>query len=69
MITFRDGHTGRRAGPVGSPDVWEVAMWVEDVNGGTDPVAVLTEESALIRAQIEATLRYRVTSGRRPRDG
>ena len=59
MITFRDGPTGRRAGLVGGPDVWEVAMWVEDLAGETDPLAVLTEESAVTRPQIEAALRYR----------
>jgi hypothetical protein len=31
LITFRDGPTGRRAGLVGGPDVWEVSMWVEDL--------------------------------------
>ena len=31
LITFRDGPTGRRAGLIGGPDVWEVAMWVEDL--------------------------------------
>jgi len=59
LITFRDGPTGRRAGLVGGPDVWEVAMWVEDLSGEVDPVAVLIEESVLGRAQIDAALRYR----------
>ena len=31
LITFRDGPTGRRAGLVGGPDVWEVVMWLEDL--------------------------------------
>ena len=30
MITFRDGPTGRRAGLISGPDVWEVAMWLDD---------------------------------------
>jgi hypothetical protein len=59
LITFRDGPTGRRAGLVGGPDVWEVAMWVEDLTAEPDPVATLAEESLLTRAQIEAALRYR----------
>lgn len=59
FITFRDGPTGRRAGLVGGPDVWEIAMWVEDLSGEADPVAALVEESVLTRAQIEAALRYR----------
>jgi hypothetical protein len=59
LITFRDGPTGRRAGLVGGPDVWEVAMWVEDLAAESDPVAALADESALARAQIDAALRYR----------
>jgi len=41
LITFRDGPTGRRAGLVGGADVWEVVMWVEELSGERDPVAVL----------------------------
>jgi hypothetical protein len=59
LITFRDGPTGRRAGLVGGPDVWEVVMWVEELAGEMDPVAVMAEESTLSRAQIDAALRYR----------
>ncbi|MBO0692049.1 MAG: hypothetical protein J2P58_04035 [Acidimicrobiaceae bacterium] len=59
LITFRDGATGRRAGLVGGPDVWEVVMWVEDLAGERDPAAVLVEESILSRPQIDAALRYR----------
>ena len=59
LITFRDGPTGWRAGLVGGPDAWEVAMWLEDLSGEADPVAVLVEESVLNRAQIDAVLRYR----------
>jgi hypothetical protein len=59
LITFRDGPTGRRAGLVGGPDAWEVVMWVEDLSREADPVAALTEESVLTRAQIDAALRYR----------
>lgn len=59
MITFRDGPTGRRAGLVGGPDVWEVAMWIDDLSNEGDPVAQLVEESTLTRPQIDAALRYR----------
>jgi len=59
LITFRDGPTGRRAGLVGGPDAWEMAMWVEDLSSEADPIAALVEESVLARAQIEAALRYR----------
>lgn len=59
LITFRDGPTGRRAGLVGGPDVWEVVMWVEDLADEKDPAAVLVKESTLTRPQVDAALRYR----------
>ncbi len=58
---FRDGPTGRRAGLLGGPDVWEVAMWVEDLAEEPDPLAALIEDSALTRSQLDAALRYRAT--------
>ena len=58
LVTFRDGPTGRRAGLVGGPDIWEVVMWIEDLAGENDPVEVLNRESAVPRPQIEAALRY-----------
>lgn len=61
LITFRDGPTGRRAGLVGGPDVWEVAMWIEDMSDEADPVAELVDELSLSRPQIDAVLRYRAT--------
>ena len=59
LITFRDGPTGRRAGLIGGPDVWEVALWIEDLGAEGDPIATLIGESALTRAQIDAALQYR----------
>jgi hypothetical protein len=59
LVTFRDGPTGRRAGVLGGPDVWEVAMWIEDLSDEADPIAALLAESALTRSQIDAALRYR----------
>src|SRR5215469_8166139 len=56
LITFRDGPTGRRAGLVGGPDVWEVVMWADDLAGEDNPLAVLAEESTLTRAQIDAAM-------------
>ena len=44
LITFRDGPTGRRAGLVGGPDVWEAAMWMDDLSEERDPVSVLVED-------------------------
>lgn len=59
MITFRDGPTGRRAGLIGGPDVWEVAMWLDDLATEPDPIGALVDEALLTRAQIDSALRYR----------
>ena len=59
LVTFRDGPTGRRAGLLGGPDVWEVAMWIDDLTAEPDPVAVLIDDSTLSRSQVDAVLRYR----------
>ncbi len=61
MMTFRDGPTGRRAGLVGGPDVWEVAMWIDDLGSGTDPAAELAADGTVARHQIDAVLAYRST--------
>ena len=58
LITFRDGPTGRRAGLVGGPDVWEIAMWVEDLGSESEPADTLVEETVLTRPQVDAALRY-----------
>jgi hypothetical protein len=58
LITFRDGPTGRRAGLIGGPDVWEVAMWLEELQEEADPARTLAAESGLSLAQIEAAARY-----------
>lgn len=59
MITFRDGPTGRRAGLIHGPDVWEVAMWIEDLGSVADPAAELAAEQTVTRAQIDAAMAYR----------
>ena len=59
LITFRDGPAGRRAGLIGGPDVWEVAMWIEELDAEADPAATLAAESSITRSQIDAALRYR----------
>ncbi len=59
LVAFRDGPTGRRAGLLGGPDVWEVAMWIDDVAAEPDPAAALVEDSTLSRSQVDAALRYR----------
>jgi len=59
LITFRDGPTGRRAGLIAGPDVWEVAMWVDDLSREPEPSEALAADLGLTRAQIDAALRYR----------
>jgi hypothetical protein len=59
LITFRDGPTGRRAGVVGGPDVWEIVMWLEDLAEEEDPVSALTADQGLPRPLIDAAMRYR----------
>lgn len=58
LITFRDGPAGRRAGLVGGPDVWEVAMWIDDLDTA-DSAAGLAAEGVVARHQIDAALAYR----------
>ncbi len=59
MITFRDGPTGRRAGLITGPDVWEVAMWLDDLADVGDPAETLASEGVVTRAQIDTVVRYR----------
>jgi hypothetical protein len=61
MITFRDGPTGRRAGLIGGPDVWEVAMWIDDLDAVADPAAELASDGILTRTHIDAALAYRAS--------
>jgi len=61
LVVFRDGPTGRRAGLVGGPDVWEVAMWAADLAGGVPEAEVaraLSEEAGLALPLVEAALHY-----------
>lgn len=59
LITFRDGPTGRRAGLIGGPDVWEIAMWIDDLGPIEDPAAELVADRIVTRAQVDAALAYR----------
>ncbi|OBF99520.1 hypothetical protein [Mycolicibacter sinensis] len=59
LITFRDGPTGRRAGIIGGPDVWEVAMWIDDLGPVEDPAAELASDGTVNRPHIDAALAYR----------
>jgi Ribbon-helix-helix protein, copG family len=59
MITFRDGPTGRRAGLIGGPDVWEIAMWIDDLGRVENPAAELAADGVVSRGQIDAAMAYR----------
>ena len=43
---------------IGGPDVWEIAMWLDDLQSESNPAARLAEESSLTRAQVDAALHY-----------
>ncbi|MDQ1360252.1 MAG: hypothetical protein QOJ44_629 [Acidimicrobiaceae bacterium] len=59
LIVFRDGATGRRAGLVGGPDVWEV---IAGLVGGDVPVPQRIERAVelfnLSTEQVSAALDY-----------
>jgi hypothetical protein len=59
LITFRDGPAGRRAAVVCGPDVWEIVMWLQDLDAEKDPAQVLAAEQGIARPLIDAALRYR----------
>ncbi|MEJ7892600.1 MAG: hypothetical protein WKF94_08160 [Solirubrobacteraceae bacterium] len=59
LITFRDGPAGRRAGLIGGPDVWEVALWIDDLDGEPDPGGTLVEDGLVTSPQIDAAVAYR----------
>ncbi|HWD56423.1 MAG TPA: hypothetical protein VG346_14955 [Acidimicrobiales bacterium] len=59
MIVFRDGASGRRAGLIGGPDVWEVVGGL--VSGDVPPedrISRAAEHLGLSRQQIDAVLDY-----------
>jgi len=59
MIVFRDGPSGRRAGLLGGPDVWEVVGGL--VGGDVQPEERITraaEHLGLSRQQLDAVLNY-----------
>lgn len=56
LITFRDGPSGRRAGVIGGPDVWEIIMWIDEADGGADD---LIADQIITRPQADAAEAYR----------
>jgi hypothetical protein len=59
MIIFRDGASGRRAGLMAGPDVWEIVGGLVggDIPAG-DRIIRATEHLGLSRQQIDAVLDY-----------
>ena len=59
-IIFRSGPTGRRAGLVGGPDIWEI---VRDLKGAAregvpDPVDAIARATGIERSKIELAASY-----------
>jgi hypothetical protein len=63
-ITFREGPTGRRAGLVGGPDVWEVVRAVRSARAAEPELresallSMVSENTGLARGPLRAALRY-----------
>jgi hypothetical protein len=59
-ITFRPGPTGRRAGIMGGPDVWEIVRDLRRAGEAeaADPVAVVASASDLAEAQVRLAAAY-----------
>ena len=59
-IMFRTGPTGRRAGVVGGPDVWEIMRDVKGASaeGADDPMSAVSTVTGLDRSKVELAVRY-----------
>lgn len=59
-IIFRSGPTGRRAGIVGGPDVWEVVRDLKGAarKGAQDPIDAVTNATGLERSKVELAASY-----------
>jgi hypothetical protein len=59
-IIFRSGPTGRRAGIVGGPDVWEIIRDLKGAAGGgaQDPIDAVTGVTGVERSKIELAANY-----------
>lgn len=58
-IVFRDGPAGRRAGVTGGPDVWEIALWVDELAAGGGDASELVDDGLVTAAQLAAARAYR----------
>jgi hypothetical protein len=59
-IVFRSGPTGRRAGIVGGPDVWEIVRDLKAASaaGDRDPIETVAQASALDRTAVVLAAGY-----------
>ena len=58
-VVYRDGPTGRRAGLVGGPDVWEVIRALKAASGGAEVrVRTVAEERGLPVAQVRLVIDF-----------
>lgn len=59
-IMFRAGPTGRRAGVVAGPDIWEIVRDVKGTiaEGVEDPVSAVSVATGIDRSKIELAVRY-----------
>lgn len=59
-IVFRSGPTGRRAGVVGGPDVWEIARDLKAAShgGAEDPIEAVASVSGLDRRLVALAAGY-----------
>jgi hypothetical protein len=58
-VVYRDGPTGRRAGLLGGPDVWEVVRVLKAASGGAEArVRTVSEERGLPVAQVRLAIDF-----------
>jgi hypothetical protein len=58
-VVYRDGPTGRRAGLLGGPDIWEVIRALEAASGGAEArVRTVSEERGLPVAQVRLAIDF-----------
>jgi hypothetical protein len=59
-IMFRTGPTGRRAGTVGGPDVWEIVRDLKAAarDGSQTPIEAVADGTGIDRAKIELAASY-----------
>ncbi len=62
-ILFRSGPTGRRAGIVAGPDVWEIVRDLKGTaqEGARDPIGAVSSISGLDRSKVELAASYYAT--------